>query len=122
MTIKIIKLTSCRYFAMLYSCLLTSYVIVVAVEGGGMVKALPWGLLAIVALGGIALVTSYKTEQLARTEWLLITMGEQSKRKVRRRGRGSGIRGEMENALPGRLLAVVVLEGIALVSITKPNN
>eukprot|EP00026_Physarum_polycephalum_P001368 Phypoly_transcript_01369.p1 GENE.Phypoly_transcript_01369~~Phypoly_transcript_01369.p1 ORF type:complete len:630 (+),score=88.04 Phypoly_transcript_01369:1504-3393(+) len=70
------------YFATLYSFLLVSYIIVVAVEGGAMVKALPWGLLAIVALGGIALVASYKMEQMARTEWLLITMGEQSKRNV----------------------------------------
>ena len=58
------------------------YIIVVAVVGGEMVTALPWALVTVVVLGGIALVTSYKTEQLVRTEWLLITMGEQSKRKV----------------------------------------
>lgn len=71
-----------RYFVALYTAMLVAYIIVVVVVGEEMLSLLKWGLMPFLILGGVAIISSYKTEQLIRTEWILITMGERSKRKV----------------------------------------
>jgi hypothetical protein len=66
----------------LYFTLLAGYIVVAAVGGDKMQAMIKWGLMLFAVLGGLTCVSSYQTEQLIRTEWILITMGERSKRKV----------------------------------------
>lgn len=90
------------YFAALYAVLLIAYVVVVATQRGEMMEAFPWGLMAVVVLGGLAVLMSYKTEQLVRTEWLLINMGERSKRK--REKQKETVVGLLGNILPQKVV------------------
>ncbi len=81
-----VYLNSCidivRYFLGLYISLMMGYIVVVIVAGGEMVHGLKWSLFLFIVFGGAGVISSYQTETLVRTEWILISMGDRSKRKV----------------------------------------